>query len=332
MRPNDVEECVSIVAAHPIAGPRYARGIADLGPAWHRLLAADGFCAATVFEDTAGTAVTTIGVGVSVFVSDIFAREVKESPYFWIGPELAKRVVRGQPAVLSPREVLAANSGRGLNLLIWQASVRREDAQRMEVWNALMTAGVEQHRGYLLKEVFVAQAESIDHLLGLRHTGGFLWDGSRGCYGDVPQDDLHDIIRKPHVLGVTREIAQQRPLESITSMIGSLFVYRPPQFGFSRSEQRLLLAALHGGTDRELSDALGISLATVKKTWRSIYDRVATRSPDLIPSTSATDGDEAMPERGREKKHPLIAYLRQHPEELRPVSRKLLRGNAVVVP
>ena len=50
-------------------------------------------------------------------------------------------------------------------------------------------------------------------------------------------------------------------------MIGSLFVYRPPQFGFSRAEQRLLLAALHGGTDRELSGDLGISLATVKKTW-----------------------------------------------------------------
>ncbi len=89
---------------------------------------------------------------------------------------------------------------------------------------------------------------------------------------------------------------------------------------------------MHGGTDRELSGDLGISLATVKKTWRSIYDRVATRSPDLISANSAANGDEAMPERGREKKHPLIAYLRQHPEELRPVSRKLLRGNAVVVP
>ena len=29
-------------------------------------------------------------------------------------------------------------------------------------------------------------------------------------------------------------------------------------------------------------------------------------------------------ERGKEKKHHLLAYLHKHPEELRPVSRKLL--------
>ncbi len=87
---------------------------------------------------------------------------------------------------------------------------------------------------------------------------------------------------------------------------------------------------MHGGTDRELSGDLGISLATVKKTWRSIYVRVAARLRDLIPSTSAASGDEATPERGREKKHSLIAYLREHPEELRPVSRKQLRGNTVL--
>jgi hypothetical protein len=38
-----------------------------------------------------------------------------------------------------------------------------------------------------------------------------------------------------------------------TSWVGTLFDYHPPRCGFSRSEQRMLLTALEGGTDRELS-------------------------------------------------------------------------------
>jgi hypothetical protein len=35
-----------------------------------------------------------------------------------------------------------------------------------------------------------------------------------------------------------------------------------------------------------------------------------------------------MSERGKEKKHRLLGYLREHAEELRPVSRKLLQQAA----
>ena len=48
---------------------------------------------------------------------------------------------------------------------------------------------------------------------------------------------------------------------------------------FEWARLRLLSSAIGGGTDEELSDELG-----VKKTWRIIYDRVATCMPELIPS------------------------------------------------
>ena len=66
-----------------------------------------------------------------------------------------------------------------------------------------------------------------------------------------------------------------------TSWVGTLFDYQPPRFGFSRSEQRLLHAALAGesGTDNELSESLGVSLPTIKKMWLSIYRRVNDRQP-----------------------------------------------------
>ena len=134
---------------------------------------------------------------------------------------------------------------------------------------------------------------------------------------------MRAIVSKPHIVGLTREMALGR----LGSWVGSLFLYEPPLFGFNVSEQRLLLSALAGGTDEQLSDDLGISLSAVKKTWRSIYDRVAACLPELIPGNSQPDGEASR--RGKDKKQRLISYLREHPQELRPVSRKLLQQRPV---
>ena len=101
------------------------------------------------------------------------------------------------------------------------------------------------------------------------------------------------------------------------------FAYRKPVIGFTRSEQRLLSAALRGGTDGELSDLLGISLSAVKKMWASSYLRAQSRKPfDLkIELDESVDGD-----RGKEKKQKLLVFLREHPEELRPYSLRLLEN------
>ena len=323
MRPNDVRECVEIVAAHPIVGPRYGSAIADLGPAWLRLLSCDGLCSASVFEEVEEGVERTrprmLGVGVTVFVSDDFLREVKTQPFFWIGPELAKRVARGDHSpLLSQKQVQEANSQGGLNLVTWQACVRMEDSKRTEVWKELMVAFLDQHSGFLLKEL-VAHGESAEHLEGLRNTGGFLLNLRDGCYGDFNGMVFHELVLEPHIAGITREMALKPP----GSWIGSLFLNQPPQFGFSVGEQRLLRSALTGGTDEELSDELGVSLSSIKKTWRSAYDRVAACQPELIPSDSQSNGETSK--RGRDKKQYLISYLREHPQELRPVSRKLLR-------
>lgn len=50
MRPEDVQECVAIVGAHPILGPRYGPAIADLKGVWLGLLSREAF-RAVVFED-----------------------------------------------------------------------------------------------------------------------------------------------------------------------------------------------------------------------------------------------------------------------------------------
>jgi hypothetical protein len=168
-----------------------------------------------------------------------------------------------------------------------------------------------------LKELIV-QAENIEYLIGMRNAGALLFSFTDGEYGEFPGHGMQEVVRQPHVIGHTRSSA----IGQIGSWIGSLFVHHSPHFCFSRSEQRLLAAAKHGETDEELASRLGISLSATKKTWHMIYERVEQDDSQLIPSRSDTDRFNS--DRGREKKRRLIAYIREHPEELRPLSRKRL--------
>jgi hypothetical protein len=96
-----------------------------------------------------------------------------------------------------------------------------------------------------------------------------------------------------------------------------VFVFRPPIACFRPSEQRLLQAALRGLTDEELADELGVSLSFVKKAWQAIYERAIGRIPELFPIGFP---QELEGERGKGKKQRLLSYVRNHLEELRPVS------------
>ena len=59
-----------------------------------------------VFEDLKGSQVRTMGVGVSAFVSDESLLELKTPPFFWIGPEVVKRFVRGESPLPVAGELL----------------------------------------------------------------------------------------------------------------------------------------------------------------------------------------------------------------------------------
>jgi DNA-binding CsgD family transcriptional regulator len=316
MQPKDVGECVDIVASHPVIGPRYRNQIADLRRGWldlHGRLAHT----AVVLEEGDGRNWRALGVGVSVFVSDSFLAELKTPPFFWYGPELATRSVNGNSPLLSDQEVREKNVSGGMNVVCWEGCLRPEVETRSEVYNKLMGAFVEEHRGYLWNEIIATQAESALRLQSMMRTGAMWLSAERGHWVDAADKNLEEAFRKPHVVGLARGMPS-----IVGSWAGALFDYSPPRFGFTRSEQQLLSSALRGGTDEELSVELGISISAVKKTWQTIYERVTARRPDLTPLSKHSDS--APHDRGKEKKQHLIAYLRDHPEELRPVSRKLL--------
>lgn len=118
---------------------------------------------------------------------------------------------------------------------------------------------LEQHRGFLLKE-FITHGNSIGRLEAMLRTGGQLLN-EHGQYVNNLQRPLREFFETPHYAGLTREVALSR----LGSWVGVLFLHEPARFGFRPSEQRLLLTALRGGTDQELSGELAISLSAVTK-------------------------------------------------------------------
>jgi hypothetical protein len=316
-QPKDISKCVGVLAAHPILGPRYSEILADLPKILPSLLGLEAFHI-TVFEEASGHSCRILGGGTGCFVSEEFLRQIKTPPFFWGAPEIVRRLKQGTSPILSDKDVREGNSQGGLSLYVWHTGLSLEDLRRPEVMNIVVSAFIEVYRGYRLKEL-LEQAETWEQFCGMRAAGGHFVKPTDGQYAEYFDAIKADVVERPLMVGLTRELVQGYTGASWAS---TLFNYQPPRFGFARSEQRLLVAALRGSTDQKLSDELSISLSAVKKTWRIIYERVATNAPELISINST--GDYGSSERGREKKQPLIAYLREHPEELRPISRKLL--------
>ncbi len=310
MQPKDVAGCTEIIATHPVIGPRYGNAIKGLKRAWLRLLGSEAMTTA-VFEEIDENRVQLAGVGVGVFVRDNFLRELKAPPQFWFGPVLVRRILDGDSPVLSDKEVRAANSGEGLNELVWETLALPRFSMRTEMYHLMGRAYIEIHRGFRLKEMVTAQAESPERLQWAMDAGGLYWDPKVARYTKSPRRGTKQLAKTPHIVGITRELEFAR----LGSWVGSLFEYHPPRCGFSHSERRLLICANsnRSSTNAALARNLGISLPTVKKTWLSIYDRVSKHAPELLADSVNTGA-----KRGKEKRRRLLTYLQEHAEELRP--------------
>lgn len=281
---------------------------------------------AAVFFADEGPRAPICFFGINAVVHDDFLREIKGPAQFWFGPELARRIVKGESSLLTDKQLREANSGHGLNLLCWEGLARSGWSGyegNSELHHYMMAKFIQIHQGYLWKEVIANQAESADRLLFFLQTGAAFWDPLIAAYTSE--------LRKKRSPRTRRQspCSWQDPRSGTPGAArlgrklgGRLFDYRFPTLGFSLSEQRLLSSALLGTTDEQLAEMLKSSLPAVKKMWVSIYRRAAECLPELLPGS--IEPDIPAGGRGKEKRRGLLAYLREHPEELRPISRKLL--------
>jgi hypothetical protein len=223
----------------------------------------------------------------------------------------------GNSPVLSDEEVLTANSTCGLSLYVWHSGLSVESVRTPEVASALTPEFVRHFRGYHIKEL-LQQAESPEHFLGMRMAGGLRVSPVDGSYKDFWETDSGD-PNEPQLVGVNEQTSDRLRGSGLTA----LFDFKPPILGFTRGEQRLLKCALEGGTDEEISNRLLVSQSAIKKTWRNAYERADACDLANFPRNAKCREDRI--ERGSEKKKHLLAYLRDHPEELRPFSNRIAK-------
>jgi hypothetical protein len=259
-----------------------------------------------------------VALGTSVFVTDAYMREARSGNEPYLTARTIALELAGRSPILRPAAIRGANSTLGLNLLMLQYGEARErlsPEQRIAVRYKMRDTFFADHGGYQLQEILQEYWDEIELPFVLNG-----WGKLRTDYGDyfrgrglaVPPPE-----RGPHLIGFTRAEARDDPGD----MAASMFVYTPPRIFFSPAEQELLTCALLGETDGQLTRSLRLGLPTVKGRWRRIYARVAAVSPELVSDCSDVPPDGA---RGKEKRRPLLEYLRRHPEELRPHVRRSL--------
>jgi hypothetical protein len=224
--------------------------------------------------------------------------------------------VRGESPVLGSKEIRDANSSDGLNLASWAAILCPQNgSDRTQVQVELMTTFMQEHSGFKLKEIIGQQNERI-MMEVVSNSGGLFWNCAQQRYVEAHNFDVEKVLQHPFILGATPKTAREH-----LSWTTTLFQYSSPRMYPRPTEQKLLRAAMKGSKDAELSRELGVSLSFVKKTWCSIYKRAFEKLPELNLDI-ATD---SIAQRGREKKQRVLSYLREHPEELRPISSSKLR-------
>jgi len=294
--------------------------------AWARLLSSRAFNGVVVETARPFERPRTVGFGASVFVCRAFAERELSSPQPGLNGRLLASLSTDHPAALTEHALRATNASSGLDLVvlasIWDASALSiEQAAHVRV--LLGASFVELHAGYRLNRLLVEAKNQfdIDHARSahvFRMVSSFAeyyeahpdsgWNGDRALF----------TIDREGALAVTGSIA------------GIVFSYREPRLRLDRAAQELAAAALSGLTDEQLAIELAVSVSAVKKRWARLFDRVHMAHPDLLPWEEP--GERLT--RGPQKRSMLLAFLRRHPEELRPcrwpTAARTVRQSAVV--
>lgn len=257
---------------------------------WRRLPGDPSFVSAVIEDESTKE---FFGFGAACFVTPEFAREEIETPRPNLNDRVIARLVQGAPVLLDRRGIGEQNAGRGLIQLQLYSTIRMDVSEEalMETRAQMMASLQQLNRGYRLwgslgechlaiQRLFSETAGC--HIVDFAETGSYLYHISR-----------EDVPAKPGGVAMM------------------MFQYQEPILRLSEADQELLQAAMDGATDEELGPILGLSLAAVKARWRALLARVERVKPEW---GKGSDGAA----RGKQRRHYLLAYCREHPEELRP--------------
>jgi hypothetical protein len=310
----DLEAALSVnprQAGYELVGRDRALG------AWRTLLNSPSFRSHVFMTGRSGDRQRITGLAASVFVSQTFADSEVANPRPGLNARIIASTADMCPVVLNDAELRRANTYEGLNFICLYGAWRADELTSDEISELSMhfaAKSLELFAGYRLRKVLTecTNAQELSQAQA--------WRVFRLVH--FQQRDCSD-PRIPWLSPRALAICERADALAVPGSIAAiLFHCQDPILELHDSDQELLQAALAGATDDCLVKQLGIKLPTLKKRWASLFDHVARVKPDLIPD-SDTHLDRGK--RGRQKRHHLLAYVRLHPEELRPRLRRMQR-------
>ena len=276
-------------------------------------LIANDTLGATVAEHVADgcSAPVLLAFGISGFLSNASVTKYLAAPYPHFEIDLLDCARRGTSSFLSYDEIARANATDGATLfpLMWlQRTDDPADPEARALLTVCQQTFLRVHRGYRLSRIL--KEASVDRAQAFLN-GGFR-ERHRLPIGTPLPFSGRKLAREHVVFEITMaEVQATLP----GTAVGHLFTYRPPRCGFTRAEKQVLTKATDGLTDAKIAHQLDITAPAVALRWRSIYARVTTRVPSALQPYERTPPNHR---RGQEKRRQVIAFVNDHPEEIRP--------------
>ncbi len=306
-RMSDLDWCLRTVEQEGCLPSEATTGLIDF---WRRLVETNAMGGFAILEnDESPPDDRRAGFAMSAFLRDDFVRAYWREPTPYLVAVLLEHERRGASAILTFDDVRAANSGEGLHSVALHTVFRHRDLMHPETRRlapVLQYAFFHAHAGYRLLSL---TAEYYGPQLR-----DFMRSGGYEIVADFTSDSSLDLSSsRPFLVRRLREDTKLTPHDQVALQ---LFHAERPRIFFTPAEQRVLLEAVLGSSDRQIAADLDLSTETVRTVWDSVYTRVSRAIPTLL-----VGADPAASTRGTEKRRELIEYLRQHMEELRPVLR-----------
>jgi len=302
---NDLAKCLQL---HPNKNGAEIVGKARAAKAWQQLLEMSHATRSAVVEMHDKDRAEIVGFGFASFVKRSFAEDEVRNPRPGLNSRIIESIVRGKSVIATYAEVRDANTRGDLQQAVLENSWKDGSltaAQVEEVRVLLGLAYGELFAGYHFSRLFTEMVDALD-----------LWNASGHQYLQVTSRFEEFRRANPEtkwnsdraLLQVTADTMRDHP----HSVAAGLFQrHLAPQFGFRQREQDLLELALESADDHSIANSLFLTLPAIKRRWATIFECVSSLRPDICPF----DGDGT---RGVQKRQRILAYIRNHPEELRP--------------
>jgi hypothetical protein len=290
---SDIEPGLSIQASGCGDGPVGLKAALD---AWKYLFRESFFISVALESSPPIHGHTRIGFSAALLVSSRFMDAEVANPQPDVTARIIASVHAGRSVAATRNEVARADAGEGVDIVLLYSAWRHEilsPMERRDIESLSVSSLVQTIAGFRVRRILWVTCQPMTEFA--------LRSAEFRTIGEFPE------------LGRTMHLMTR---ESGTAMPGSvgniIFKIQKPLLRLRDSDQNLLLAALKGATDAELATELGITPAAVKARWRSAFARVAKAMPSLVDDVDDREG------RGTQKRHRVLAYVRMHPEELRP--------------